>query len=79
MEKQMKIFTGTKTVKACPMTLGEAERVLNRHIDSSAVEDRDSTPGYLVEYGEDGDNYRSWSPKDVFEPTSSLKPISTEC
>lgn len=63
----MILYTGTKTIKACPMTLGEAEKVLNRHIDSSAVEDRASVPGYLVEYGEDGDNYRSWSPKEVFE------------
>ncbi|MBO6254043.1 MAG: hypothetical protein J6O49_10385 [Bacteroidaceae bacterium] len=60
-------YTGTKTIKACPMTLGEAEKVLKRHIDSSAVENRDETPGYLVEYGEDGDSYRSWSPKEVFE------------
>lgn len=66
MEKMIQ-FTGTKTVKACPMTLGEAEKVLNRHIDTSAVERREQTPGYLVEYGEDGDNYRSWSPKEVFE------------
>lgn len=63
----MKQFTGTKTVKACPMTLGEAEKLLQRHIDISSVENRDLTPGYLVEYGEDGDNYCSWSPKDVFE------------
>lgn len=63
----MKQFTGTKTVKACPMTLGEAEKVLNRHIDISSVENRDLTPGYLVEYGADGDDYRSWSPQDVFE------------
>lgn len=65
--KNLKQYTGTKTVKAMPMTLGEAERVLNRHIDTSAVENRDKVPGYLVEYGEDGDNYRSWSPKEVFE------------
>lgn len=64
---QMKQFTGTKTVKACPMTLGEAEKLLHRHIDISSVENRHLTPGYLVEYGEDGDNYRSWSPQDVFE------------
>lgn len=63
----MKQFTGTKTVKACPMTLGEAEKQLNRHIDIPAVENREQTPGYLVEYGADGDNYRSWSPQDVFE------------
>ncbi len=71
----MKQFTGTKTVKACPMTLGEAEKVLNRHIDISSVENRDLTPGYLVEYGEDGDNYRSWSPKEVFE--RAYKPSET--
>ena len=65
--KEMKQFTGTKTVKAMPMTLGEAEHTLNRHIDIAAVEYRNQVPGYLVEYGEDGDNYRSWSPKDVFE------------
>ena len=64
---EMKQFTGTKTVKACPMTLGEAEKVLNRHIDISSVENRDLTPGYLVEYGAGGDDYRSWSPQDVFE------------
>ena len=63
----METFTGTKTVKACPMTLGEAEKVLNRHIDISSVEHRDLTTGYLVLYSEDGDNYRSWSPKEVFE------------
>ena len=71
----MKQFTGTKTVKACPMTLGEAEKLLQRHIDISSVENRDLTPGYLVEYGEDGDNYRSWSPKDVFE--RAYKPSET--
>lgn len=65
--KELKKYTGTKTVKAMPMTLGEAEQVLNRHIDTSAVENREQVPGYLVEYGEDGDNYRSWSPKEVFE------------
>ena len=57
-------FTGTKTVKACPMPLGEAEKVLGRSIETSAVENREATEGYLVEY-EDG--YRSWSPKDVFD------------
>ena len=66
MDKMIQ-FTGTKTVKACPMTLGDAEKVLKRHIDTSAVEGREKTPGYLVEYGENGDNYYSWSPKDVFE------------
>lgn len=57
-------YTGTKTIKACPMLLGEAEKVLGRHIDTTAVENRETTEGYLVEY-EDG--YQSWSPKEVFE------------
>ena len=57
-------YTGTKTIKACPMSLGEAEKVLGRHIDSSAVENRETSEGYLVEY-EGG--YRSWSPKEVFD------------
>ena len=46
------------------MSLGEAEKVLGRHIDSSAVENRETSEGYLVEY-EGG--YRSWSPKEVFD------------
>ena len=57
-------YTGTKTIKACLMPLGEAEKVLGRTIETSAVENRELTPGYLVEY-EDG--YRSWSPKEVFD------------
>ncbi len=61
---EMTKFTGTKTVKACPMSLGEAEKVLGRKIETSAVENREESEGYLVEY-EDG--YRSWSPKDVFD------------
>jgi hypothetical protein len=61
---EMTQYTGTKTIKACPMTLGEAEKVLGRSIDTSSVEDRNSTPGYLVEYA---DGYRSWSPKEIFE------------
>lgn len=61
---EMTQYTGTKTIMACPMSLGEAEVELGRMIDTSAVENRESTEGYLVEY-EDG--YRSWSPKEVFE------------
>lgn len=57
-------YTGTKTIKACPMTLGDAEKFLKRKIDASTADNRESIPGYLVEYE---DNYRSWSPKDVFE------------
>lgn len=68
----MKKYTGTKTIKACPMKLGEAEKELGRAIDTSAVENREDQDGYLVEY-EDG--YRSWSPKTVFE--KSYRPSGT--
>lgn len=61
---EMTKYTGTKTIKACPMSLGEAEKVLGRKIETSAVENREESEGYLVEY-EDG--YRSWSPKVVFD------------
>jgi hypothetical protein len=61
---KMTKYTGTKTIKACPMPLGEAEKVLGRTIETSAVENRELTPGYLVEYQ---DGYRSWSPKEVFD------------
>lgn len=62
---QLTQFTGTKTIKACPMSLKEAEEILRRTIDTSAVEeDREKVEGYLVEYG---DGYRSWSPKEAFE------------
>lgn len=60
----MKQYTGTKTIKACPMSLGEAEKMLGRKIDTSAVENRENVEGFLVEYA---DGYRSWSPKEVFE------------
>lgn len=49
----MKQYTGTKTVKAMPMTMTEAQKVLGREFTQSAVEE----DGYLVEY-EDG--YKSW-------------------
>ena len=57
-------YTGTKTIKACPMPLGEAEKVLGRKIETSAVENREQSEGYLVEYD---DGYRSWSPREVFD------------
>ena len=57
-------YTGTKTILAVPMTKADAEKHLNRKIDSSAVENSDKEEGYLVEY-EGG--YQSWSPKEVFE------------
>lgn len=68
-------FTGTKTVKACPMSLGEAEKVLGHRIETSAVENREESEGYLVEY-EDG--YRSWSPKVVFDKAYRVSETHTD-
>lgn len=60
MNKEMKLYTGTKTVKAMPMTMTKAQKMLGREIKPATVEE----DGYLVEYK---DGYRSWSPKSVFE------------
>lgn len=57
----MKTYIGIKTVKAEPMTEGEA------HSKGFAREDK-GREGYHVEYANpDGSTYESWSPKDVFE------------
>ena len=60
----MKQYTGTKTVKAEPMSMGEAfaKKLLKKDIKLSDV--KKWKAGYLVEY-EGG--YQSWSPADVFE------------
>lgn len=62
--KEMRQYIGTKTVKAAPMTMGEAyeRRLLKEGVKPSEYE-KDKA-GYLVEY-EGG--YRSWSPAEPFE------------
>lgn len=68
----MKQYTGTKTVKAKPMTMGEAygRKLLKEGVKPSEFEmDR---KGYLVKY-EDG--YLSWSPAEMFE--KAYKPSET--
>lgn len=72
MNEQMKQYTGTKTVKAMPMTMGEAyeRKLLKNGVRPSECET--DKAGYLVEY-EDG--YQSWSPADVFE--KAYKPSET--
>lgn len=60
----MKKYIGTKVIKAEPMTLTEAQKVLGREIKPATIEE----DGYLVEYQ---DGYKSWSPKDVFEEAYS--------
>lgn len=55
----MKKYIGLKVVKAEPMTMTEAQKVLGREIKPATVEE----DGYLVEYK---DGYKSWSPASVF-------------
>ena len=59
-KEEMKQYIGTKTVKAMPMTMTEAQKVLGRELKPATLEE----DGYLVEYK---DGYKSWSPKNVFE------------
>lgn len=61
--KRMTQYTGTKTVKATPMNLGEAEELLERKMYKDGKGDPGAM-GYLVMY-EDG--YMSWSPAFTFE------------
>ena len=68
----MKQYIGTKTVKAEPMTMGEAYKrglLQTGRIPTAAETEK---PGYYVQY-ENG--YESWSPADVFE--AAYKPAET--
>lgn len=56
----MKQYIGTKVIRAEPMTIAEAQKVLGREIKPATVEE----DGYLVEYK---DGYKSWSPKSIFD------------
>lgn len=68
----MKQYTGTKTVKAMPMTMGEAyeRKLLKEGVRPSECET--DKAGYLVEY-EGG--YQSWSPAEPFD--KAYKPSET--
>ena len=59
-KNNMEKYIGTKVVKAEPMTMTEAQKVLGRELKPANLEE----DGYLVEYK---DGYKSWSPKSVFE------------
>lgn len=69
MNKEMKQYTGTKTVKAMPMTMGEAyeRKLLKEGVRPSECET--DKAGYLVEY-EGG--YQSWSPAETFDKAYKL-------
>lgn len=64
----MKQYTGTKTVKAEPMTYGEAHEKGLIH-DDAFVEELSERDGYHVVYS---DGYESWSPVEVFEDAYKL-------
>ena len=72
MTQEMKRYTGTKTIKAMPMTMGEAyeRKFLKEGVKPSECET--CKAGYLVEY-EDG--YQSWCPAEIFE--KAYKPSET--
>ncbi len=55
----MKKYIGLKVVKAEPMTMTEAQKVLGRELKPAIAE----VDGFLVEYK---DGYKSWSPASVF-------------
>lgn len=54
----MKRYIGTKQVKAAPMTADEAVK------EGYKIGNHEHEDGYQVEYD---DEYRSWSPKSVFD------------
>lgn len=61
----MKKYIGTKQIEAEPMTLGEFIKISGRNPYANSEDVHgDNEEGYLVEYE---DNYKSWSPKDVFD------------
>jgi hypothetical protein len=71
----MKLYEGTKRLRAQPMNRGEYNAYRGW---SAPVGESQTTPGYLVEYVDGGKandsrhaGYISWSPADVFERTYS--------
>lgn len=71
----MKQYTGTKTINAEPMSMGEAfaRKLLKKDVKLSECET--DKAGYLVEY-EGG--YQSWSPAEVFEKSYKLSETFTD-
>ena len=61
LKEEMKQYTCTKSVKAAPCDLFDAQEIIGRKIYG---DDSENMMGYLIQY-EDG--YMSWSPKKAFE------------
>lgn len=61
----LKLYIGTKMVKAEPMVKSAAA---TKGWARPSSEENEDVPGYHVQYtNPDGSTYDSWSPKDVFE------------
>lgn len=61
----LKLYIGTKMVKAEPMVKSAA---VTKGWARPSSEENEDVPGYHVQYtNPDGSTYDSWSPKDVFE------------
>lgn len=68
MDEALKTYIGTKTVKAMPMSKGEAFDA-NLLRDESILPENRNIPGYKVVYP---DGYQSWSPADTFREAYKL-------
>ena len=64
--EQFQCYVGAKIISATPMTEFSFHELQGKPLPEN--EDR---PGYMVEYP---NNYRSWSPKEVFE--EAYRPVS---
>lgn len=66
----LKLYIGTKMVKAEPMVKSAA---VTKGWARPSSEGNEDVPGYHVQYtNPDGSIYDSWSPKDVFEQSYQI-------
>lgn len=66
----LKLYIGTKMVKAEPMVKSAA---VTKGWARPSSEGNEDVPGYHVQYtNPDGSTYDSWSPKDVFEQSYQI-------
>lgn len=66
----LKLYIGTKMVKAEPMAKSAA---VTKGWARPSSEGNEDVPGYHVQYtNPDGSIYDSWSPKDVFEQSYQI-------
>lgn len=66
----LKLYIGTKMVKAEPMAKSAA---VTKGWARPSSEGNEDVPGYHVQYtNPDGSTYDSWSPKDVFEQSYQI-------